>query len=360
MKVYKETKEIWKLCFTVITVCLFTLTLVQLGEVEQLIYKPNNLSMLDKLTEIKETKVQQKFCQVVFTIGLEGVGHHGFVFRHNSFLQRLLQLHMRSRNARSGSNDRMYVKTRSNFNKKLSLNDYSGLFSYFQEKCYEGLGLTECYSTPSLSFPDDRGPFLGTKENIKSAKRWNPEDIRHKNYLFKHGHPINIEKFYFEGSKFCEVKFILLHRNFAEAVLSHHEWDTGWKAHREVLLMFSQYINSSLKSIPQEAWMRINYEDFWRPKEERDLILDKLSSFLKWKASCEEALNISNFRLKLSPKNYDESKCRMIQSLEESQKSRLDHLETYANTSKHPLMLELSHFHSDSPSARWFVESCTQ
>lgn len=362
MKGYKLMKERWKPTVVVASLCLFTLTFVRFENMtlkfkRTEIFDVENLEIESQVSKNSTESAQS--CQVVFTIGLEGVGHHGFVFRHNSFLQRLLKLHLRRRGVLSGANDRMFVDTRSNFNKKLFSNKYSDLFSYFREKCHHGLGMKECYSTPSLSFPDDRGPFLQRSKSIKSAKRWNPEDKSHLNYLYKQGHPINIEKFYLEGSNFCEVKFILLHRNLAESVLSHEDWDTGWKAHREILLMFARYINSSLGLIPKEAWTRINYEDFWLPRKHRNLILDKLATFLNWQASAEEALNISNFRLNISRKHFDANRCSRIQSLEESQKSQLDVLATYANPSKHPHSLELTSF-EDSPSGKWFNESCAE
>ena len=299
-----------------------------------------------------------KFCQVVFTIGLEGVGHHGFVFRHNSFMQKLLKLHLKNSNGRAGSHERMYIETRARFNQKLFSNEYTELFTYFHRKCHQNLGFTECYSAPSLSFPDDRGPFLGSGKRIENAKRWDIKNLKHRRYLFEHGHPINIEKFYLEGSSFCEIRFILLHRNLAESVLSHEDWDTGWKAHEEILVMFAQYIDSSLKKIPKKAWIRIDYEDFWKPKEQRDLILNNLATFLNWNASYEEALVHSNFRVKVSEKHYDKKRCRQIQLIEESQREELEQLEIYANPLNHPLNLNLSRFRTDSPSVSWFNESC--
>jgi len=110
--------------------------------------------------------------------------------------------------------------------------------------------------------------------------RWHPNIIVHWLYLNSTGHPINIERYYREASKFCKVRFILLHRNLVETVWTHRTWDTGIRGHSQVLGMFAQYIEHSLQKIPDSAWKRIDYEDFW--SDRRDYVLKDLCSFLEW------------------------------------------------------------------------------
>jgi len=213
-------------------------------------------------------------CEVTYVIGLEGVGHHGL----SPVLRSLFQ---RAHNKKRSQNvDRI----------KISQN-YFESFKLHAEQCEKEM--KHCVTFIGGSFPNSRSPFT-TK--LKSQMRWNPSSEKHWKYLKAFGHPIDIERFFNYGSRFCKIRFILLHRNLVDAVWSHRTWDTGIRGHTEVLGMFAQYIEQHLQNLPDYAWKRIDYEDFW--SERRDDVLKDLCKFLDWNvANPTLAFEESGFRL---------------------------------------------------------------
>mmetsp|Transcript_3241 Transcript_3241/g.11028 ORF Transcript_3241/g.11028 Transcript_3241/m.11028 type:complete len:330 (-) Transcript_3241:4788-5777(-) len=315
-----------------------------------------NLHMKFPKAEYTKMQVQKNRieCQVVFTLGLEGVGHHGFAFgsgKHSGFLRNLLRQHVSKNVHKLGISNSMFSQELENDLRAL---DYSNIFSTYRRKC-KRRGFEACYSAPSYSFPNRGGPFLPLNYSFafKKLKRWDEKNSIHTSYLNSVGHPLHIIRFYETGIKYCDIKFILLHRNLVETVLSHETWDGGLEAHMNVLLLFARHINSQLTQIPKNAWIRINYEDFWEIPKKRRLILKKVLDFLGWKADIEEALKC--FSLRVNDRSID---CSKVKSLNEIQINTLNSLKPFADKNKHPGGKILSSFFVDSPKGARYKKMC--
>ena len=313
-------------------------------------------------------------CQSVFTIGLEGVGHHAFQMGKDAFMKTLLRDHLKKSNEHENGQetDKLFIDNDIHFDNLLLESKYDEIFNTFRKGC-ENVAemhkknnnekLTSCYSTRSYSFPHKLGPFAtGKGLDVNHAKRWDPNDKTQRDYLFQHGHPIDIVKYYNAAkNNQCDVKFVLLHRNIVETARSHKNWDTGLNAHVNVLKMFAEYIDQSLSKIPDNAWVRVNYEDFWKSDLERDEIFTKLVDFLGWQSNASEAFANSQFDLNVHPKKYktkSKPPCEEIKELDIIQREFFDTMfKAYARRDKHVTNEPLSHFFTESPNKREY-ESC--
>merc|ERR1712159_287909 len=69
--------------------------------------------------------------------------------------------------------------------------------------------------------------------------------------------------------------------------------------------MFAEYIDVSLANLPSNSWRRVNYEDFWRPQEERDKIFQALATdYLHWSSDAHDSFVNSQFDLNVHPRKY--------------------------------------------------------
>ena len=341
----------------------------------------------------KETKKYFKNnakCENVFTLGLEGVGHHAFQMGKDAFVKTLLRDHLNNVRAkdRAGNNndiddddkykdivekhareeDRMFIDNDDHFWNLILENKYDEIFKTFRKGCEKeakknGNEKTACYSTRSFSFPHKLGPFATDSGlDVNHALRWDPSNPEHRKYLFDHGHPINILK-YFEAAEKngCRVKFILLHRNIVETTRSHKTWDRGLENHLNVLKMFAEYIDVSLANLPSNSWRRVNYEDFWRPQEERDKIFQALATdYLHWSSDAHDSFVNSQFDLNVHPRKYktaDRPPCEEVRELDRTQRNFFDQkLTSYSKRDKHVTNLPLSHFFTESPNKDMYKE----
>ena len=343
----------------------------------------------------KETKKYFKNnakCENVFTLGLEGVGHHAFQMGKDAFVKTLLRDHLNNVRAkdRAGNNndiddddddkykgivekhareeDRMFIDNDDHFWNLILENKYDEIFKTFRKGCEKeakknGNEKTACYSTRSFSFPHKLGPFATESGlDVNHALRWDPSNPEHRKYLFDHGHPINILK-YFEAAERngCRVKFILLHRNIVETTRSHKTWDRGLANHLNVLKMFAEYIDESLANLPSNSWRRVNYEDFWRPQEERDKIFQALATdYLHWSSDAHDSFVNSQFDLNVHPRKYktaDRPPCEEVRELDRTQRNFFDQkLTSYSRRDKHVTNLPLSHFFTESPNKDMYKE----
>ena len=344
----------------------------------------------------KETKKYFKNnakCENVFTLGLEGVGHHAFQMGKDAFVKTLLRDHLNNVRAkdRAGNNndidddndddkykdivekhareeDRMFIDNDDHFWNLILENKYDEIFKTFRKGCEKeakknGNEKSACYSTRSFSFPHKLGPFATESGlDVNHALRWDPSNPEHRKYLFDHGHPINILK-YFEAAEKngCRVKFILLHRNIVETTRSHKTWDRGLENHLNVLKMFAEYIDVSLANLPSNSWRRVNYEDFWRPQEERDKIFQALATdYLHWSSDAHDSFVNSQFDLNVHPRKYktaDRPPCEEVRELDRTQRNFFDQkLTSYSRRDKHVTNLPLSHFFTESPNKDMYKE----
>jgi len=353
---------------------------------------PTSLFDLFKSKEYEEEEKEEKSyfennakCENVFTLGLEGVGHHAFQMGKDAFVKTLLRAHLgnveeKKTNGNNNNNkdivemhareeDRMFIDNDDHFWNLILENKYDEIFKTFRKGCEEvakknGNEKTACYSTRSFSFPHKLGPFAtGSGLDVNHAQRWDPRNPEHRKYLFDHGHPINILK-YFEAAERngCQVKFILLHRNIVETARSHKTWDQGLEKHLNVLKMFAEYIDVSLANLPSNSWRRVNYEDFWRPHEERDRIFQTLATdFLHWSSDAHESFMNSQFDLNVHPRKYktnDKPPCDEVRELDRVQRNFFDRkLTSYSKREKHVTNLPLSHFFTESPNKALY-EQC--
>jgi len=353
---------------------------------------PTSLFDLFKSKEYEEEEKEEKSyfennakCENVFTLGLEGVGHHAFQMGKDAFVKTLLREHLgnvEEKKKRGNTNnnkdivemhareeDRMFIDNDDHFWNLILENKYDEIFKTFRKGCEEvakknGNEKTACYSTRSFSFPHKLGPFAtGSGLDVNHAQRWDPRNPEHRKYLFDHGHPINILK-YFEAAERngCQVKFILLHRNIVETARSHKTWDQGLEKHLNVLKMFAEYIDVSLANLPSNSWRRVNYEDFWRPHEERDRIFQTLATdFLHWSSDAHESFMNSQFDLNVHPRKYktnDKPPCDEVRELDRVQRNFFDRkLTSYSKREKHVTNLPLSHFFTESPNKALY-EQC--
>ena len=353
---------------------------------------PTSLFDLFKSKEYEEEEKEEKSyfennakCENVFTLGLEGVGHHAFQMGKDAFVKTLLREHLgnveeKKKSGNTNNNkdivemhareeDRMFIDNDDHFWNLILENKYDEIFKTFRKGCEEvakknGNEKTACYSTRSFSFPHKLGPFAtGSGLDVNHAQRWDPRNPEHRKYLFDHGHPINILK-YFEAAERngCQVKFILLHRNIVETARSHKTWDQGLEKHLNVLKMFAEYIDVSLANLPSNSWRRVNYEDFWRPHEERDRIFQTLATdFLHWSSDAHESFMNSQFDLNVHPRKYktnDKPPCDEVRELDRVQRNFFDRkLTSYSKREKHVTNLPLSHFFTESPNKALY-EQC--
>ena len=189
--------------------------------------------------------------------------------------------------------------------------------------------MKQCVTWGGGSFPNSRSPFT-TK--LKSQMRWKPNSYKHWKYLKTFGHPIDIERFFNDGSRFCKIRFILLHRNLVETVWSHRSWDTGIRGHSEVLGMFAYYIEQHLQKLPDYAWKRIDYEDFW--SDRRDDVLKDLCNFLDWNvANISLAFEESGFRL--ATNNQARIPCHTVKYIQRLQHDIFSPLLNFSSKSQH-------------------------
>jgi len=266
-----------------------------------------------------------KMCEVIFIIGLEGVGHHGLGPVFSSLLSQ----------ARNKAGARHMHRMKKGLN-------YSEAFRAYAETCEkEKKG---CVTFGGGSFPNSRSPFTS---KLKSEMRWQPNNDKHWKYLNSTGHPINIERYYRAGREFCDLKFILLHRNLVDTVWAHRTWDTGVRGHSLVLSMFAQYIDHGLQKLPETAWKRIDYEDFW--SNQRDDILKDLCKFLDWDVpNVTSAFIESSFRL--SVKSRARIPCSVVRYIESEERKVFSQLRHYSNIEQHlGHAKELSTYARDSP-----------
>ena len=146
----------------------------------------------------------------MFTLGLEGVGHHAFQMGKDAFVKTLLRDHLNNVRAkdRAGNNndidddndddkykdivekhareeDRMFIDNDDHFWNLILENKYDEIFKTFRKGCEKeakknGNEKTACYSTRSFSFPHKLGPFAtdsGLDVN-HAALRWGSEQPR--------------------------------------------------------------------------------------------------------------------------------------------------------------------------------------
>lgn len=274
-------------------------------------------------------------CQEIHVIGLEGVGHHGFGPVLNQLAFQTPEIVILRRTSGPGG---------INIAKGIKEANYSQVAEGFRFRAEACLRQTKtCVSFGGCSYPCSRSPFTS---KLKSVKRWEP---KHLSYLLRVGHPIHISKWFAAASKHCDIRFVLLHRNFVETVFTHRTWDTGVRGHSEVLLLFAEYIDVMLKHIPQSSWVRFDYEDFWSFRREE--ALKALVHFLGWEANVQKAFESSNFRLQIMRKVL--LNCPLIRRLEDLQSSKFNELPHFSNHTKHVLAQKLSTFSRDSPRARF-------
>jgi len=266
-------------------------------------------------------------CESVYVVGLEGVGHHGIGPVLASFLQHA-----------QGKEKARHIQ-------KLKLSNdlsYYENFRKYSESCLnEEKG---CVAFSGASFPSSRSPFTN---KLKSQSRWIHDSEEQWQYLETVGHPIHIERYFNAGSKFCKVRFILLHRNFVDAVWAHRTWDTGVRGHLKVLGMFARYIDQQLQKIPDYAWKRIDYEDFW--SEQRDDVLKDLCKFLEWNVpNVSSTFMESGFRLKITSRAR--IPCSVVKYIEGEGRSIFRPLHSYSNRTQHlGYGKDLSTYSRDSP-----------
>ena len=209
-------------------------------------------------------------------------------------------------------------------------------YSLFAKRCTNQN--RTCVRFGGGSYPNSRSPFT-TK--LKAVKRWQPI---HWAYLLDVGHPIHTSKWFAAVSKYCDVRIVLLHRNFVDTVWSHRTWDTGPIGHGEVLLMFAKFMEDMLTRIPSDSWIRFNYEDFWSPH--RDQALNSLTRFLGWEADVVHAFDNSGFQLSKHMKTVPS--CKLVKRLHELQISKFMELPKFSSQSQHVLGQQLSTFFDDS------------
>jgi len=253
--------------------------------------------------------VASAFCEINMVVGLEGTGHHGL----GPVIQALFQHVQNNKYSRTGK-----IQMSQNYSESIGLH---------AEKCEKEM--KQCVTWGGGSFPNSRSPFT-TK--LKSQMRWKPNSYKHWKYLKTFGHPIDIERFFNDGSRFCKIRFILLHRNLVETVWSHRSWDTGIRGHSEVLGMFAYYIEQHLQKLPDYAWKRIDYEDFW--SDRRDDVLKDLCNFLDWNvANISLAFEESGFRL--ATNNQARIPCHTVKYIQRLQHDIFSPLLNFSSKSQH-------------------------
>lgn len=109
-------------------------------------------------------------------------------------------------------------------------------------------------------------------------------------------HPTNLYRMTAAYSKYAEIKFVVLHRNFLQTIASHSHWDHGIEGHSNVIRGFMLLISRFLKNHPvdvktgRKMWTLVCtdnleskfHEDSTQVEEVRQRVLTHLTDFLSW------------------------------------------------------------------------------
>mmetsp|Transcript_38526 Transcript_38526/g.46560 ORF Transcript_38526/g.46560 Transcript_38526/m.46560 type:complete len:397 (+) Transcript_38526:411-1601(+) len=277
-------------------------------------------------------------CLVVPVVAIEGSGHHGYNLILGQISKQMDEAGTHIGHKFPGTPKIAHVLNQNNYERATEM------YESWSRNCNKGENRT-CITYGGCSFPCSRSPWVF---RLKQEKRWKPKNW---NWLMKNGHPMHITKFYDMVKPFCDVKFLLVHRNLVDVSWTHKTWDGGLKNHAEVMIFFAKYIDVSFSKLPSDVWTRFNYEDIWT--EDRDKVFAALAEWLgadMTKTDVADAFEKSGFKLSSSTPPPD---CQSIDMVNKLQQEQMDTLEHYSNPYKHILGPKIaSNFWLHSPKAK--------
>eukprot|EP00804_Cyclotella_cryptica_P004087 CCRYP_020324-RA/>CCRYP_020324-RA protein AED:0.03 eAED:0.03 QI:165/1/1/1/1/1/2/156/399 len=286
--------------------------------------RPNDkVKTLPEMTEQNSTSMlrhawleeRRQSCQLVYILGVEGVGHHGFepIIKHLARIQKdtlsnipydLVNNDMKKRNnflfALYGQYNINLAKQNGEilpmgYNHTPPLDDPRLVEQLFAQSCpRDGKKhvIIDWHSFPSGLFSATR-PF-----RVRRQKDWmnmsSSEIATSKSAL---NHPFNLTAFYVAYSRYADIKFIVLHRPYLETIASHANWDSTPIIHSEITRGFIYILRRFLDKYAVDTttgdrlWhlvctqkMSTNFYDNNETRVElaRRRFVEELTKFLNW------------------------------------------------------------------------------
>jgi len=258
---------------------------------------------------------EMRNCQLVYILGVEGVGHHGF----EPIIKQLASIQIDTASnvpydlvneewdkldnfqfALYGEYNKSLARKRGGllpmgFNHTPPLDDPLLIKELFARSCpSDGKKhlIIDWHSFPSgrLNAPP---PFRVYRQN--GWLDMPSEEIAKSKLALNH--PFNLTAFYETYSKYADVKFVVLYRPYLETIASHADWDQTPVIHSEITRGFIYILRRFLDKYIVDArtgekiWhlvcmQQINSKfhgnDEERLARDRRLVIEKLATFLKW------------------------------------------------------------------------------
>ncbi|KAL3805110.1 hypothetical protein HJC23_003338 [Cyclotella cryptica] len=258
---------------------------------------------------------RRRNCQLVYILGVEGVSHHGFehIIKHLASIQKdtvsnipydIVNEDMKKRNnflfALYGEYNRTIAKQNGEilpmgYNHTPPLDDPHLVEQLFAHSCpHDGKKhvIIDWHSFPS-------GRFQGKRPlRVHRQKDWihmsSSEIAKSKAAL---NHPFNLTAFYIAYSRYADIKFIVLHRPYLEAIASHANWDRTPIIHSEITRGFIYILRRFLDKYAvdtttgdrlwhlvcvQEISSKFYNNDETRLQLARRRFVEELTEFLNW------------------------------------------------------------------------------
>mmetsp|Transcript_56021 Transcript_56021/g.119121 ORF Transcript_56021/g.119121 Transcript_56021/m.119121 type:complete len:391 (-) Transcript_56021:443-1615(-) len=246
-------------------------------------------------------------CQVIYVLGVEGSIHHGFmpVIRTLAEQQtdpetgtryRVVKGHDALRSAIFGSKDKEREPD-------VPMDDPDLVRSTVDEMCPPPLDTwTKHVIIEGNSFPSGGADNTGLQFRVRRQWEWidmSPEEISSSESALNH--PTNLYKFYDAFSPHVDVRFVVLHRPYAETIASHLGFDRGPENHSNVisgyLLLLNRFLMGHMYAAPPALaaadtplWTIVcadrlsqkGYDDEGGLIAARECVVGRLVEFLGW------------------------------------------------------------------------------
>ncbi|KAL7551414.1 hypothetical protein ACHAWF_014621 [Thalassiosira exigua] len=262
----------------------------------------------------------RKNCQIVYVLGVEGVGHHGFQPILGKLLAHQVDPSTGIHFEQLAQSDRTVRRTIYGWKAKESKIEDPRFVGRLIRKLCPSDGARHVLIL-GASFPSSGSG--GKNFRVTRQKDWGTmtmEEIADSETALNH--PLNLRSFYRAYSRYADVKFVVLHRPFLETVASHLNFDGGPQQHINVLagylLMIRRFLDepsvNKADDVNGSAWMMVCMQhvtstyhngEQTRVQSARQDVISDLASFLAWpQGECEDCFDHWQDSKRTDPEAY--------------------------------------------------------
>jgi len=245
----------------------------------------------------------RNYCQLIYVLGVEGVGHHGFAPIMTELFERQMDQYPGVRYERLTQDN--HLVQRAFYGRKGSETDIDDptLVKKLIHKACPNDGAKHVVVL-GTSFPS-KG--YDSHYRVNRQRDWatmSMEEMANSETALNH--PINLRSFYNTYSPYADIKFVVLHRPFIDTIASHMGFDGGPEKHLNVISGYLLLIRRFLDELPLDetgnsAWTLVCMQhltnkfykgDTAQLNTARQTVLSNLVNFLGWPQNqCDDCFN---------------------------------------------------------------------